>query len=444
MSALALYRGVTAVAAPAIRLVLARRRRAGKEDATRYPERFGEPGLPRPDGPLAWIHAASVGEALSVLTLIERLVVERPDLAILVTTGTVTSARLMAERLPSRVLHQYAPLDRLPWIRRFLDHWRPGLALWMESEFWPNTLGELHRRGIPLVLVNARISARSYDGWRRFPSAIRQLLGYFALCLPQSDADRDKLAALGAMRIGPSGNLKFSAQALPADPAVLAGLQVALGSRPRWLAASTHPGEEEIIVAAHRIMRDRIADLATLIAPRHPARGPQIAQMLSDRGLDVALRSAGDRPTETTEIYIADTVGELGLFYRLAPIAFVGGSLVAHGGQNLLEPAKLGCAVLHGPDMANFAAIVAEMREAGATEIAGDAPSIAAAVGRLLTDDRLRTQRSAAAASVARRKADVLDSVMATLAPWLDGLVPAAEPPGAGTPAPADARHARA
>ena len=444
MTAFALYRGATALAAPLIRLVVTRRIRAGKEDPQRYRERFGEPGLARPDGPLVWVHAASVGESLSVLALVERIAAERPGLVILVTTGTVTSARLMRERLPPAVLHQYAPLDRLPWIRRFLDHWRPGLALWVESEFWPNTLSEVRARAIPLVLLNARVSAQSFAGWRRFPGISRRLLDRFDLCLPQSAGDRDRLAALGAARIGPPGNLKFAADALPADPAAEAAMRAAVGARPRWLAASTHPGEEEIVAAAHRILRQRVTDLLTLIVPRHPGRGPQIAQTLAGAGLAVRLRSRGEAPDAATDIYVADTVGELGLFYRLAPIAFVGGSLVAHGGQNLLEPAKLGCAVLHGPDMANFAAIVTEMREAAATETVGDAASIAAAVGRLLADESLRQERAAAAAEVARRKANILDAVTGALACWLDPLAPAIGVAAADEAGPAAARHARA
>jgi len=441
MTALALYRGISAAAAPLIRLLLAHRLRTAKEDPARYAERFGIAGRPRPPGPLVWLHAASVGESLSVLVLIERLAAEHPGLNLLVTTGTVTSARLMEERLPAGAMHQYAPVDRLPWVRRFLDHWRPGLALWIESEFWPNMLGEISARRIPLILVNARISTRSFDGWRRFPGTIRSLLDRFDLCLPQTETDRERLAALGARRIGPAGNLKFAADALPADDRALAALRAALGDRPCWLAASTHPGEEEVIAAVHRLLVQRLPRLVTLIVPRHPGRGPQIAQMLAAGGMSVALRSTGEMPAETTAVYVADTVGELGLFYRLAPVAFIGGSLITHGGQNLLEPAKLGCAVVHGPDMANFAAIVAEMREAGATETAGDAPTIAAAVGRLLGDDALRADRIAAAAKVARRKAHILDTVMTALAPWLARLEPAAP---AGDAAPAVPRHARA
>lgn len=441
MTALTLYRGLSAVAAPLIRLVLAQRLRAAKEDPARYGERFGIPGRPRPSGPLVWLHAASVGESLSVLALIERLAAERPAVTLLVTTGTVTSARLMQQRLPAGALHQYAPLDRLPWIRRFLDHWQPALALWIESEFWPNMLAEISARRVPLILVNARVSTRSFKGWRRFSGTIRTLLDRFDLCLPQTGIDRERLIALGASRIGPTGNLKFAAEALPADARALAGLREALGNRPCWLAASTHPGEEDVIAAAHRLLAQRLPRLITIIVPRHPGRGPQIAQALGAAGLSVALRSTGAIPGDATAVYVADTVGELGLFYRLAPVAFIGGSLIAHGGQNLLEPAKLGCAVVHGPDMANFAAIVAEMSEAGATEIAGDAAAIAAAIGRLLTDDALRTRRTAAAALVAEHKAHILDTVMTALDPWLSRLEPTATP---GDTVPAVPRHARA
>jgi 3-deoxy-D-manno-octulosonic-acid transferase len=347
----------------------------------------------------------------------------------------------MESRLPAGVLHQYAPVDRLPWVRRFLDHWQPGLALWIESEFWPNMLAEISHRRIPLVLVNARISTRSFNGWRRVPATIRSLLGRFDLCLPQTETDRERLVALGARHVGPVGNLKFAAQALPADSPALAALRSAIGDRACWLAASTHPGEDEVIAAVHRRLATRLPRLLTLIVPRHPGRGARIARMLAGGGLSAALRSSGESLGETTSVYVADTVGELGLFYRLAPVAFIGGSLVAHGGQNLLEPAKLGCAVVHGPDMANFAAIAAEMRAAGATETAGDAPAIAAAIGRLLTDDALRAQRVTAATRVAEHKAHILDTVVTALAPFLARLEPAATP---GDAAPAAQRHARA
>lgn len=425
---LPLYRAASLLGDPLIRLYFARRRRRGREDPVRHAERRGVASLPRPAGPLAWLHAASVGEAISVLCLIERLRRDRPGLALLVTTGTVTSAAIMADRLPPDVLHQYAPADHPLWVRRFLDHWRPDLALWVESEFWPNLLRAIAARGVPLVLVNARISPRSYAGWMRLPRTIARLLGCFALCLAQSTADGDKLRALGAGNVRVPGNLKFAADALPVDAAELDRMRALLGARPVWTAISTHPGEEEAVAASHRSIAARHPGLLTVIVPRHPGRGAAIARDLAAAGHRVARRAAGEEIGPDTGIYIADTVGELGLFCRLAPIAFIGGSLVPHGGQNLLEAAKLGCAVLHGPSMANFAAIVEEMRAAGATETVGDAAGLAAAVDRLLGDAGECRRRIAAAAGVAAAKHGILDSVVGELAPFLDRIAPAAPP----------------
>ncbi len=434
---LMLYRAVTTAAAPLVRICLTRRRRAGKEDEERFAERFGIPSAPRPDGALVWVHAASVGESLSMLSLIARLRRDRPGLAMLVTTGTVSSARIMAERLPAGVVHQYLPVDRVAWVRRFLDHWRPDLVLWVESEFWPNILSEIGARAIPAVLVNARISPKSFAGWRRAAGMIRRLLGNFTFCLAQTADDGDKLIALGAADVRTPGNLKYAADALPVDDAALADLQTAIGDRPRWLAASTHPGEEQVVADVHRRLSARFPNLLTIIVPRHPGRAGAIAADLRHAGFSVALRTEAAAPDGA--FYIADTMGELGLFYRLAPVVFMGGSLVPHGGQNLLEAAKLGCAVIHGPHMVNFRAIAEEMARAGATGTAADADGIAGEVEALLADDAHLPRRARAAKRVAEANRGTLDAVMRELAPCLDALAPEAEPA-----ATAASRHARA
>ncbi|MEJ2121580.1 MAG: 3-deoxy-D-manno-octulosonic acid transferase, partial [Alphaproteobacteria bacterium] len=389
-----LYAAAAWVLGPSVRVVLMLRRARGKEDAARLPERLGTAGLPRPEGPLIWLHGASVGEALSALPLIDRLLAGDATRSVLVTTGTVTSARLMAERLPDRAFHQFAPVDLPAAVERFLDHWRPDLALWLESELWPNAVRAAAKRKVPMVLVNARLSARSYRRWRAVPGFARSLLGAFELCLAQSPADADRFAALGATRAESVGNLKYASPPLPADAAALTALNTMIGARPVWLAASTHPGEETIVAEAHRKLRARHPTLLTIIAPRHPGRGAAIATELASADLKVARRSTNEPITAETEIYLADTLGELGLFYRLAPIAFVGGSLVSHGGQNLLEPAQLGCAILHGPAVFNFEAIAGAMKDAGASERVFDAGSLAAAVDTLLTDTDLRARRT--------------------------------------------------
>jgi 3-deoxy-D-manno-octulosonic-acid transferase len=423
---LAIYRGLSNVAAPLISAYLARRMAAGKEDAARFGERLGKPSKARPPGPLAWVHGASVGESLSALPLIERLLQERPDLHVLVTTGTVTSAAVMAERLPARAFHQYVPVDRVPFVARFLDHWRPELALWIESDLWPNLLVETRRRGTPALLLNARMSPRSFARWRRIPPLIRPLIAGFALCLAQNAGEAERLARLGAPRVKTVGNLKYAAAPLPADGRELRRLEEAMGERPRWLAASTHPGEEDIAADVHRRIASAHPGLLSLIVPRHPGRGARIAAALAAKGFSVALRSAGEAPGRGSEIYVADTMGELGLFYRLCAVTFVGGSLVPHGGHNLLEPGKLGCAVVHGPHMTNFRGIADEMDAAGAALEVRDEAALATAVSALLRDPERSAGLAAAAAGIARSKAVILDNVMAEIEPFL-GPAPAPE-----------------
>jgi 3-deoxy-D-manno-octulosonic-acid transferase len=419
---LGLYRALTSLAAPVVRVVLARRAAAGKEDEARIDERYGRAGFPRPAGPLVWLHAASVGESLSVLSLVEKLLADRPDLHAVVTTGTVTSAELMARRLPDRAVHQYVPVDLAPAVRRFLDHWRPQLACWVESEFWPNLILETEARGIPLLLLNARVSDRAFANWNHARGTISRLLSSFALCLAQSERDAERLGLLGARNVRFLGNLKFAAAQLPADAAELAALSRLVGSRPRWLASSTHEGEERIAGRVHRSLAPRFPGLLTVIAPRHPGRAAAVAEQLKAEGLGVARRSLGESPAAGTDVYLADTMGELGLFYRLCPLVFVGGSLVPHGGHNLLEPAALGCAVIHGPHMHNFRAIAREMGQAGASAEVADEAALVGALEGLLRDPALGETRGGRAAEAASKRRAVLDRVAAEISPFLDAI----------------------
>jgi 3-deoxy-D-manno-octulosonic-acid transferase len=419
-----LYRAATPPLGPLVHVYLKRRLKRGKEDPSRFRERQGLSGKVRPPGPLVWIHAASVGEATAMLVLIERLLRERPALQILVTTGTVTSARLLETRLPSRAWHQFVPVDLPHWIGRFLDHWRPDLALWVESELWPNLVWETHARGVSMVLLNGRLSARSYMRWRFFPGLIRPVLGAFTLCLAQDRVQAERLRSLGAGKIAVAGDLKAAADALPVDALQLENLRQQIGRRPVWLAASTHAGEEEIVAGVHRELALIRPDLLTMIVPRHPARGDAIARMLTDRGLRPARRRHGEPITGRTDIYLADTMGELGLFYAVAGISFVGGSLVAKGGHNPFEAARLDCAVLHGPDVSNCVGMAAELDAAGAAETVSNAGELASAVSALLADPHLRAERAAAGMRVAAAGVGVLDAVLTRLAPWLDPLAP--------------------
>ena len=414
------YRLISPAATPLVRRHLRRRVARGREDGARLAERFGQSGIARPAGPLIWIHSASVGESLSALPLIARIREDWPGLNLLMTTGTVTSARLMAERLPEGVIHQYAPVDLPAAVRRFLAHWRPALGLIVESEFWPNLLLQARARGTALALVNGRMSAASYASWRRFRPLIGHLLGQFEVALAQSREDEAHLRDLGAATPLRLGNLKFAAPPLAANPAELAALEAAFGPRPRWLAASTHPGEEEIVAEVHARLAARTPDLLTVLVPRHPDRGPAIAEAFAARGLEVVLRSSGRPITPETAVYLADTIGEMGLWYRLCEVVFVGGSLIPKGGQNLLEPAKLGCAIVCGPHMTNFLRVTEEMGRVDALRRVTDAEQLAASVSWLLEDEPARVGMIRAAADYAGTQADALDRIVAALKPLLD------------------------
>lgn len=412
-----LYRGLTIFGAPAIRLYLDRRRKAGKEDAARQGERLGHPAFPRPAGPLVWVHAASVGEANSVLVLITRLLAEWPEARVLMTTGTVTSARLMADRLPERAIHHYVPVDLPEAVDRFLDHWRPDLVLWTESEIWPNLLAGIGTRGIPAALVNARLSERSFRRWRLAGGLAEALLGTFRLVLAQTEGDAERLRALGAGPALSVGNLKFSADPPPAPEGMVEALRAACGDRPVWLCSSTHRGEEELAARVHAALAPRVPGLLTLVVPRHAQRGPEIAQALRALGLSVSRRAEGALPASADALHIADTMGELGVFYRVAPVVCMGGSFVPHGGQNPVEPAQLGCALLYGPNMWNFAEIARQLEAEGGALPVADADALADAVGRLLTDP-VECQRVAGAARrVTEHNRLVIDRALHALAP---------------------------
>ncbi len=353
---LALYLGLSRLAAPAARALLRRRLARGKEDPARLPERMGRASAARPPGTLVWLHGASVGEGLAALDLARRLLAARPGLTALLTTGTVTSAGLIGDRLPAGAVHQYAPLDALGFLDPFLAHWRPDLAARVDSELWPATLWATARSGARLALVNARVSAASAAGWRRAPRLAAALLGRFDGILAQDEAAAARLRSMGAdpARLAVGGALKGAAPPPDADPAALAALREAVQGRPVWLAASTHAPEEALALAAHAAAAPALPGLLTLIAPRHPDRGEGIAALARTAGLRAARRAAGEGPGGA-DVYVADTLGEMGLWYRLSPLAFIGGSVAPMGGHNPWEPAALGPALAHGPDVAAFA-----------------------------------------------------------------------------------------
>lgn len=408
------------LAAPLAGAVLRRREKRGKEDGTRRGERFGRAGRPRPAGPLVWVHAASVGETLTTMPLVERLT-ER-GLGVLLTTGTVTAAQIAARRLPAAAIHQFVPIDTPGSIERFLDHWRPGLVLFAESELWPTMLKAIGRRGIALALINARMSERSFRAWRAWPPLARAITSRIDLCLAQSQGDADRLRALGAGRVAVSGNLKFDAPPPPADANAVAALRHAIGGRAVLVAASTHPGEEAPVIAAHAELTRSGARLLTILAPRHPERGESVAAEIRAAGLSLSRRSRGDPIGDGTDVYLADTIGEMGLWYRLADVAFLGGSMAPRGGQNPIEPAKLHVPVLHGEHVENFRDVYDALSAAQAVTVVRDAASLGAAVGRLIGDGEERARRARDAHACVERLTGALDRTLEALEPYLARL----------------------
>lgn len=387
--ALIVWRLLTRLLEPLAPRLLDARAKQGKEDPGRVDERLGRASLARPAGDLVWLHGVSVGETLSLLPVVERLRRQRPDLTVLVTSGTLTSAQLLAKRLPAGVIHQFAPVDAPGAVAAFLDHWRPSLAVFVESELWPNLILESRRRGVRLVLASARITEKTVDGWRRFPGAAREILAAFDRILPQDETSAARLHSLGG-RIDGHVNLKLSGAAPPHDAAAFTRLSAAIGDRPVVVAASTHDGEEIALVRALDRLTDR---LCLILVPRHPARSADIAAALTRDGYAFALRSQGREPDRDTDLYLADTLGEMGLFLRLADVVVMGGSFSAAlekppvGGHNPLEPARLGKPAVTGPDMTNWSAVTQALVEAGGLAVVEAPWDLPAVIAPLLADD---------------------------------------------------------
>lgn len=416
-AALQVYRYGLYLSEPAIAGLLAWRARRGKEDPGRLPERRGLPGRTRPAGRLVWMHGASVGETLSLVGLVEGMV--RRGFSVLLTTGTRSAADVVAERLPAGAIHQYVPLDAPRWIERFLDHWRPDLALVAESELWPNTIIALHARDVPLLVVNGRMSERSFRGWGRSPRTATALLSRITICLAQTEADAERFTQLGAPRVDVAGNLKYDAEIPPVDRQQLGHLGDLLGDRPVWVAASTHPGEDALVAKAHVDLRERMPRLLTIVVPRHPRRGGEVAGQASAASLRSARRSHGELPHDGVDLYVGDTLGELGLFYRLSPVVFLGGSLVPHGGQNPIEPARLDAAILHGPHVGNFVQVYAALDAAGGALAVTDGRDLATAIGDLLADPARGRLMARAAQSALVPFEGAVERTLAVLDPFI-------------------------
>src|SRR4051812_41270059 len=414
---LRVYRKLSSAMVPLSPALINRRLKLGKEDPARVGERRGVSADVRPAGPLVWIHGASVGEVLAAAALIERL--RALNLRILLTSGTVTSAAIVAKRFPPDVIHQYVPYDSPRYVARFLDHWRPSLALFIESDLWPNLILSSAARRLPMVLINGRMSQRSFPRWRRVSGTISALLGRFELCLAQSQLDGERFAALGSPNVTVTGNLKLDVPAPPADANKLERLMSVTRGRPVVVAASTHPGEEEILVETHKTLAGFFPKLLTVIVPRHADRGPAISSMIAASGLHAALRSREELPTAATDIYVADTMGEMGLFYRLAPIVFMGGSLVAHGGQNPIEAVKLGASVVHGPHVFNFTDVYEALDAAGGARRADSQEALVKQLGQMLDDPKAREAVLTASERVVGQLGGALERTLSALEPYL-------------------------
>jgi len=415
---LSLYRSLTNLGEPLIRAYLRYRLTQGREDSERFGERFGYPSRPRPRGKLVWCHAVSVGEASSLLLLIEKIHDIHPDHWLLLTTGTVTAAEMVGKRLPSYAIHQYVPVDLPSAVARFLDYWKPKLAVWIESELWPNTLASLRERSVPAVLLNARMSKKSFGNWKLVKGFAAELLSTFHLCLAQTEADKTRFEALGAKPVRCVGNLKYAAAPLPYDMNELKAINEETKGRFLWLMASTHAGEEEVALKTDRALAARHPRLLTVIAPRHAVRGDEVARKIEAAGLKYARRSKDERITEETQVYLADTIGEMGLFYALCPITVIGGSFAGTGGHNPIEPARLGSAIIFGPSMFNFSEIAQEFISEKAAIRLENAGEIASAVDLLWMDGSERDRQIQAARLLAEQKRSILNQIIVELAPW--------------------------
>lgn len=415
--ALQLYRLATAIFEPFAPLLLKARVKRGKEDPARLSERLGHSSFARPAGSLIWLHGASVGESLSHLPLIDHLRHERPDLTLLVTSGTRTASELLAARLPQGVIHHYVPIDAPRAVARFLDHWRPDLALFVESELWPNLILAARDRGVTLALLSARMTKVSAEGWAKWPKTAKALLSSFDLIQAQDSASAERLTALGGTVQG-LANLKSLALPLDYDSVALEALNPGIAGRKVVLAASTHEGEDEIMLRAYGSIS--VPKPLLILAPRHPERGPDVAQLACDQGLKVARRAAAEPLQSSTEVYVADTLGEMGLFYRLADLAIIGGSfLPGIGGHNPLEGARLGVTMMCGNEVFNFAEVCADMVQAQGLVLVASEIELMSALNDLLTHSAKAKALGAAAAQFAAQDGGQMAAIWHALSPLL-------------------------
>ncbi len=417
---LKLYRATTDMLGPFLPLWVKSRAAKGKEDSARLLERRGRSSEARPQGPLIWLHGASVGECTMLLPLITKMRDTRPGLQLLLTSGTVTAAKLMGERLPQGALHQYIPLDRRKYVRAFLDHWQPDVAIWAESEIWPNLIMETKSRGISLALINARMSEKSIRGWAKRPASAKTLFSCFNLILAADSATAKGISNFTGITLQPIGNLKDAALPLPVNRKKQASLSAALGGRPVWCAASTHHGEDEIALAAHESLLRTHPNSVLILAPRHPERRDNICELINSMKLSFTARSSGALPDKGTQIYLFDTIGEMGLAFDMSNITLMCGSLLEGlSGHNPLEPARMGNAILSGPHVSSFADVYKDMTAAQAVTIMSGDDDITGEISRLLSHPTRLHEAQSRAKDFCNSRADVLSRVWDKLSPLL-------------------------
>ena len=415
------YRFAGAVAYPFVGGYIAWRTTRGKEERSRRRERYGFAVVKRPPGPLVWIHAASVGESYAVIPLVRRI--SGFDINVVFTTGTVTSAQIVQSRFDERVLHQYVPLDLKPAVSRFLDHWKPDLAIIAESEIWPMTILELGARRVPQVLVNGRLSDRSFAAWTKRAFLAEALFENLSHVVAQSEIDGERFRQLGARPVTVSGNLKVDTEPPAVNERELRPLRAQIGRRPTWAAISTHEGEEAIAIEVHRLLKRRYPDLLTIIVPRHPERAQGLLGAFAAAGLTVARQSLGEPVEPDVDVLLGDTIGDMGLYLRVTEIAFVGRSLTAEGGQNPLEPAILETAILAGRNVQNFREAYEKLIERGGARLVTDRDMLAGAVNFLLANETKRREMIAAALATVNEMRGALPATLKALEPYINPLI---------------------
>ncbi|AIL65810.1 3-deoxy-D-manno-octulosonic-acid transferase [Rickettsiales bacterium Ac37b] len=420
MYILIIYRIITFILRPVEYLYFLYRRLINKEDKKRFNERLGKASVKRPIGKLLWIHAASVGESLSVISLLNLIKEKFPDIKILITTGTVTSAAIIKQKLSTYIMHQYIPIDNIIYVRKFLNYWKPDLSIWLESELWPNLIFEA-ATSCNLILLNARMSETSYLRWLKLPKFIESLLGQFSIIIPQSKGDIEKFQNLGAKKTIYLGNIKYSALPLSFSEPELDKLKYMIKDRKFWVAASTHRGEEEKIANVHLKLKALYPGMLTIIIPRHPSRAEFIKEMLSAKELNVVVRTNNDEIKDNTDIYLVDTLGELGLFYHLTEIAFIGGSLITNGGgHNPIEAAHHNCAIIMGPYQLNFSEICQAFKEKEAILLLESEQELTSTLQMLFENSDNRLSLALAAKNLVNEMSDIVHNVLTHLSPWIE------------------------